>query len=69
MEEISSEKDVTIALNKFYDLGVIDDGQKEEYEKNILAIINHSDLNKYYDLFSSKLPTNCSKSFASLKFL
>ena len=49
MEEISSEKDVTIALNKFYDLGVIDDWQKEEYEKNILAIINHSDLNKYYD--------------------
>ena len=49
MEEISSEKDVTIALNKFYDLGVIDDRQKEEYEKNILAIINHSDLNKYYD--------------------
>ena len=49
MEEISSEKDVTIALNKFYDLGVIDDRQKEEYEKNILEIINHSDLNKYYD--------------------
>ena len=24
---------------------------------------------KYYDLLSSKLPTNCSKSLASLKFL
>ena len=49
MEEISSEKDVTIALNKFYDLGVIDDGQKEEFKKNILEIINHTDLNKYYN--------------------
>tara|TARA_Y100000766_G_scaffold172249_1_gene147839 strand:- start:126 stop:2057 length:1932 start_codon:yes stop_codon:yes gene_type:complete len=49
MEEISSEKDVIIVLNKFYDLGVIDDGQKEEYERNILTIINHTDLNKYYN--------------------
>ena len=49
MEEISSKKDVNIALNKFYDLGVIDDRQKEEYKRNILAIINHSDLNKYYN--------------------
>ena len=49
MEEISSKKDVTIVLNKFYDLGVIDDGQKEEFKKNILEIINHADLNKYYN--------------------
>jgi len=27
------------------------------------------DLKNYYDLLSSKLPTNCSKSLASLKFL
>ena len=33
MEEISSKKDVTITLNKFYDLGVIDDRQKEEYKR------------------------------------
>ena len=49
MEEISSKKDVRIVLNKFYDLGVIDDGQKEKYERNILTIINHPDLNKYYN--------------------
>ena len=49
MEEISSKKDVIIVLNKFYDLGVIDDGQKEEFKKNILEIINHTDLNKYYN--------------------
>ena len=49
MEEISSKKDVIIILNKFYDLGVIDDGQKEEFKKNILEIINHADLNKYYN--------------------
>ena len=49
MEEISSEKDVAITLNKFYDLGVIDDRQKEEYKRNILAIINHDDLNKYFN--------------------
>ena len=49
MEEISSEKDVAITLNKFYDLGVIDDRQKEEYKRNILAIINHADLNKYFN--------------------
>ena len=48
MEEISSKKDVILVLNKFYDLGVIDDGQKKEYERNILTIINHTDLNKYY---------------------
>ena len=36
-------------MNKFYDLGVIDDRQKEEYKKNILGIINHADLNKYYN--------------------
>ena len=49
MEEISSKKDVTITLNKFYDLGVIDDRQKEEYKRNILAIINHDDLYKYFN--------------------
>ena len=49
MEEISSKKDVAITLNKFYDLGVIDDRQKEEYKRNILAIINHDDLNKYFN--------------------
>ena len=49
MEEINSKKDVTITLNRFYDLGVIDDEQKDEYKRNILAIINHADLNKYYN--------------------
>ena len=49
MEEINSKKDVTIALNRFYDLGVIDDVQKDEYMRKILAIINHADLNKYYN--------------------
>ena len=49
MEEISSKKDVTITLNKFYDLGVINDRQKEEYKRNILAIINHAGLNKYFN--------------------
>ncbi len=49
MEQISSTKDVDIVLNKFYDLGVINYSQKQEYQKNILAIINHSDLKKYYD--------------------
>ena len=49
MKEINSKKDVTIALNRFYDLGVIDDVQKDEYMRKILAIINHADLNKYYN--------------------
>ena len=49
MEEISSKKDITIVLNKFYDLGVIDNGQKEEFKKNILGITNHNDLKKYYN--------------------
>ena len=33
MEEISSKKDVTITLNKFYDLGVINDSKKKNIKE------------------------------------
>jgi len=48
MEEINSEKDVPIALDKFYELGFIESDEKEDYERKIFAIINHPSLKKYY---------------------
>ena len=48
MEEISSKKDIQLVLSKFYELGIINDNQKKEYEKKILMIISHTDLNKYF---------------------
>ena len=41
----------------------------ELFDPNLFQLIEKRDLNNNYDLLSSKLPTNCSKSFASLKFL
>ena len=48
MEEISSKKDIQLVLSKFYELGIINDNLKKEYEKKILSIVSHTDLNKYY---------------------
>ena len=48
MEEINSEKDVPIVLDKFYELGFIESDEKEDYERKIFAIINHPSLKKYY---------------------
>ena len=48
MEEISSKKDIQLVLSKFYELGIINDNLKKEYEKKILTIVSHTDLNKYY---------------------
>ena len=49
MEEINSEKDINIVLNRFYQSGLIRLSDMKYYKEQILQIVNHNDLKKYYD--------------------
>ena len=49
MEEIYSKKEINIVLNRFYQSGLIRLSDMKYYKKQILQIVNHNDLKKYYD--------------------
>ena len=49
MEEINSNKEISIALSRFYQSGLIRLSDMKYYEEKILQIVNHQDLQRYYD--------------------
>ena len=49
MEEIYSKKEINIVLNRFYQSGLIRLSDMKYYKEQILQIVNHNDLKKYYD--------------------
>ena len=49
MEEINSEKEIGIVLNRFYQSGLIGLSEMKYLEEKILQIINHPNIKKYYD--------------------
>jgi ATP-dependent exoDNAse (exonuclease V) beta subunit len=49
MEGINSKKEVSPVLNRFYQSGLIGLKAMNKYEEEILQIVNHPDLKKYYN--------------------
>ena len=49
MEEINSKKEISIVLNRFCQTGLIGLSDMKYYEERILQIVNHPDLQRYYD--------------------